>query len=131
MPQDQQLSKGKIKAFQMRMRDHGWGYAVAWYIPLTALYYSITRRTITPLLITFAGNLSLGVMLGTVVAFTNPDIKEEKLEEYATFIALLSTPLLAKVGINQARQRGMDQLLAHDLPLEFTEEAKPADSSRK
>ena len=96
----------KLEGFQNRQKDVGWGYAIAHIVPFVGLYYAITRRTITPFLFAFLGNLAIGFTYGFIVAIINPNYDEEKLENSATLIGLVTAPILAKKGIEKARKYG-------------------------
>ncbi len=93
----------KFEGFQNRQRDIGWGYAVAHYIPFVGIYYAFTRRTITPLLYYVLGNLLVSFTYGMIIGIMNPKYDEGKLENSANIIGLVLTPLLAKSGIEKAR----------------------------
>ena len=100
----------KLEGFQNRQKDVGWGYAVAHLVPFVGLYYAITRRTITPFLFAFLGNIAIGFTLGALVAITNPNYDEKELENSATLIGLVTTPILAKKGIEKARKYGKEKI---------------------
>ncbi len=100
----------KLEGFQNRQKDVGWGYAIAHIVPFVGLYYAITRRTITPLLFAFFGNLAIGFTYGFIVAIINPNFDEEKLENSATLIGLVTAPILAKKGIEKARKYGKEKI---------------------
>ena len=100
----------KLEGFQNRQKDVGWGYAIAHIVPFVGLYYAITRRTITPLLFAFLGNLAIGFTYGFIVAIINPNYDEKKLENFATLIGLATGPILAKKGIEKARKYGKEKI---------------------
>ena len=100
----------KLEGFQNRQKDVGWGYAIAHIVPFVGLYYAITRRTITPLLFAFLGNLAIGFTYGLIVAIINPNYDEKKLENFATLIGLATGPILAKKGIEKARKYGKEKI---------------------
>ena len=75
----------RLEGFKNRQKDTGWCKAFCHIIPFYFIYYGITRRTITPMLYSFLGNLVLG-------------------------FSFISTPLLAKRGIDQVRKNGKSQL---------------------
>ena len=66
----------KLEGYQNRQKDVGMGYAIAHIVPFVWLYYAITRRTITPLMFTFLGNIAIGFIYGFIVAIINPDYDE-------------------------------------------------------
>ena len=103
----------KLEGFQNRQKDVGWGYAIAHIVPFVGLYYAITRRTITPLLFAFLGNLAIGFTYGFIVAIINPNYDEEKLENSATLIGLVTVPILAKKGIEKAKKFGKEKIDSH------------------
>ena len=96
----------KLEGFQNRQKDTGWGYAIAHIFPFVGIYYSITRRTITPLLFLFLGNFAIGFTYGMIIAILNPNYDEKKLENSATLIGLVTAPIFAKKGIEKARKYG-------------------------
>ena len=100
----------KLEGFQNRQKDVGWGYAIAHIVPFVGLYYAITRRTITPLLFVFFGNLAIGFTYGIIVVIINPNYDEKKLENSATLIGLVTTPILTKKGIEKARKYGKEKI---------------------
>ena len=100
----------KIEGFKNRQKDTGWGYAIAHIIPFVGIYYALTRRTITPLLFTFLGNIIVGFIYGMVIGVLDPNYDEKKLENSATLIGLVSTPILVKKGIEKARKYGKNKI---------------------
>tara|TARA_B100000965_G_scaffold178495_1_gene148969 strand:+ start:229 stop:549 length:321 start_codon:yes stop_codon:yes gene_type:complete len=100
----------KIEGFKNRQKDTGWGYAIAHIIPFVGIYYALTRRTITPLLFTFLGNIIVGFIYGMVIGVLDPNYNEKKLENSATLIGLISTPILVKKGIEKARKYGKNKI---------------------
>ena len=51
-------------AFRRRLKDTGWGYALASYlIPFIGIYYAISRRTITPFLYVLIGEIIFYIVL--------------------------------------------------------------------
>ena len=100
----------KLEGFKNRQKDVGWGYAIAHIVPFVGLYYAITRRTITPFLFAFLGNLAIGFTYGLIVAIIIPNYDEEKLENSATLIGLVTVPILAKKGIEKARKYGKEKI---------------------
>ena len=100
----------KLEGFQNRQKDIGWGYAIAHIVPFVGLYYAITRRTITPLLFAVLGNLAIGFTYGVVVAIITPNYDEKKLENSGTLIGLVTSPILAKKGIEKARKYGKEKI---------------------
>ena len=100
----------KLEGFQNRQKDVGWGYAIAHIVPFVGLYYAITRRTITPFLFAFLGNLAIGFVYGFIFAIINPNYDEKELENSATLIGLVTTPILTKKGIDKARKYGKEKI---------------------
>ena len=100
----------KLEGCQNRQKDVKWGYAMAHIVPFVWLYYAITRRTITPLLFTLLGNLAIGFTYGYIVAILNPNYDEKNLENSAILIGFVTTPILAKKGIEKARKYGKEKI---------------------
>ena len=65
-------------------------------------YYTIIVR--------FFGNIAIGFTYGFIVAVVNPNFDEEKLENSATLIGLVTGPILAKKGIEKARKYGKEKI---------------------
>ena len=65
-------------------------------------YYTVVVR--------FFGNLAIGFTYGFIVAIINPNYDENKLENSATLIGLVTAPLLAKKGIEKARKYGKEKI---------------------
>lgn len=82
-----------IKAYQLRQKDNGWGYAIAHIIPLLWIYYAFSRKTLTP----FAANL----LVGGISYF---------LPGEAWVIQFLIIPFATKAAIVQAREFGKQKL---------------------
>ena len=82
-----------IKAYQLRQKDNGWGYAIAHIIPLLWIYYAFSRKTLTP----FAANL----LVGGICYF---------LPGEAWVIQFLFIPFATKAAIVQAREFGKQKL---------------------
>ena len=100
----------KEVAFKKRQKDTGWGYAVAHIIPFVFIYYSITRRTITPLLYAIIGNILIGFSFGTIYKTLNPNYIEPRLKDYARTLGYVITPILVKKGIEKSRIYGKSML---------------------
>tara|TARA_B100000242_G_scaffold135980_1_gene96615 strand:- start:94 stop:414 length:321 start_codon:yes stop_codon:yes gene_type:complete len=100
----------KAEGFKKRQEDTGWGKAFCHIIPFYFIYYGITRRTLTPIIYAFAGNLVLGFCFGFIYALINPNFVEENLEKKGRVLGLITTPLLAKKGIDQARKDAKSRL---------------------
>ena len=100
----------KKQGFQNREKDSGWGYAIAHTIPFVGVYYAITRRTITPLLFCILGNFAIGFTYGMIIGILNPNYDENKLENSTRLIGLVTTPILAKKGIEKARKYGKEKI---------------------
>ena len=100
----------KLEGYQNRQKDTRWGYSIAHLIPFTWLYYAITRRTITPLLFSFLGNVAVGSIYGVILTLLIPNITNKELEESGLFIGVVTTPIFAKKGIEKARRYGKDKL---------------------
>ena len=100
----------KLEGFQNRQKDTGWGYAIAHVVPFVGIYYAITRRTITPLMFSFLGNFAIGFIYGFIFATINSNYDENKLENSATLIGFVTTPILVKKGIEKARKYGQEKI---------------------
>ena len=100
----------KKEGFRNRQKDTGWGYAIAHLLPFVFIYYALTRRTITPLLYAVLGNIAVGFCYGFIYAFVNPNYEEKNLEDSATLLGLVMSPILTKKGIDQARMYGKYEL---------------------
>jgi len=93
-------SSRKVKGWELRQEDIGWGRALAHLIPLYPLIYGYKRYTWTPMLHTFFGTLAIGVVAG----IASPNMPKDKANIYGTWMSVIATPLLAKRGIDQARE---------------------------
>ena len=82
-----------IKAYQLRQKDNGWGYAISHIIPFIWIYYAFTRKTLTP----FGANILVSGICGF-------------LPGEAWVIQFLFIPLATKAAINQAREFGKQKL---------------------
>ena len=92
----------KESAWQLRQQDTGWGRAIAHLIPGYGLFYACQRRTITPMLLSFVGNFSLGVL----IAIAGANASESQRETAGLLLGLTAAPFLAKKGIDMARKDG-------------------------
>ena len=116
----QTATNGRIKAFQERQLDKGWGRAWAHLIPFYNLFYAAKRRTITPLYCTIIGGTIVVLTAGVGIAATDPGISNRNLGRSMTAVGLLATPFLAKVGIDLAREQGKRKLIeANDILVEI------------
>ena len=104
------LPKGKKKAFENRQLDTGWGWAFGHLLPIVPLIYAIQRRTITPVLYNSIGAFSTAFIVGIIMGLTAPDTTEKEYENAAKAIGLITTPLLAKQGIDKARKYAATKL---------------------
>jgi hypothetical protein len=104
----------KEAAFKNRLKDKSWGYAIAHYIPLVWIYYAWTRRTLTPIFWLLGGNLLIGVFIGFL--FGQQLKTEEAMEAAGTLISFISSPLLAKFGIEIARNYANRILTGQESP---------------
>ena len=100
----------KHDAFKKRQKDTGWGYAVAHIIPFVFIYYSLTRRTITPLLYAIIGNLLIGFCFGYIYKTLNPNYIKTRFEDFSRTLGYVITPILAKRGIEKSRIYGKSML---------------------
>lgn len=90
----------KETALRRRLEDTGWGRAIAHDVPFYALYYAITRRTITPLIYCLAGNLFVYFMF--LVAYVGAPPGSGGYV-FLTIAPWIFWPFLAKIGIDQSR----------------------------
>ena len=100
----------KTQGWSNRQKDTGWGYALAHLLPFVWIYYSITRRTITPFLYQIGGAFIVGVSVGFVSFIVNPNVDDETVEGLGGLGGVVVSPLLVKKGIDQARNFGKKQL---------------------
>jgi len=88
--------EGKLKAWKLRQRDTAWGRAIAQgWIPFYALYYAITRRTITPWLYALGLGFAVGVLAGA--------FKEKEGDYTSNLVAYALSPIAFKLGGDSAR----------------------------
>lgn len=100
----------KRKAFEDRQSDTGWGWAAAHLIPLVALIYAIKRKTVTPILYSMGGTFGAALILGIILGIADVKTTDQQNETAGTFVALVSSPLLAKAGIEKARKFAAQKL---------------------
>ena len=105
------LGHGRLKAFQDRQQDKGWGRAWAHLIPFYNLIYAAKRRTITPIYCTIIGGTIVVLTAGVGIAATDPGISNRDLRRSMTAVGLLATPFLAKTGIDLSREQGKRMLI--------------------
>ena len=111
-----QLPDWKVKAFQRRQKDQGWGYAVGQILTPIGLYYAITRRTLTPIAYDVTGSLLIGFCVPTAYSYFAPTLSIEQITIVSWLASIAATPLLAKTGIDNARDYAKQQLEAYGLP---------------
>ena len=105
------VGHGRLKAFQDRQQDRGWGQAWAHLIPFYNLIYAAKRRTITPIYCTIIGGTIVVLTAGVGIAASDPGISSRDLRRSMTAVGLLATPFLAKTGIDLAREQGKRMLI--------------------
>ena len=88
-----------IKAFQLRQKDIGWGYAFAHLIPFVGIFYAFSRKTITPLLISIGVNLSIRFLVVIFMLASG----EEEANIFVRYLTFVTTPVAVKVGITKAQ----------------------------
>ena len=93
----------KIEGWSNRQKDTGWGYSFAHLVPFVWIYYSITRRTITPFVYQICGAFAIGFSIGFISVLVNPNVEDETVESLVTLGVLFGTPLLVKKGIDKSR----------------------------
>ena len=96
-------------SFELRQKDTGWGYAFASLLPFVHLYYAWTRRTITPLLADCAGSFVTAIFIAIAVTAANPNLTEKQVTNLSQ-LAMFSSPVWVKLGINSARKQGAKKL---------------------
>ena len=102
-----QLNPRLIYAWRLRQRDIGWGYALAHLIPFVGLFYAFSRRTVTPILYQVASGLVFAFMI-TVSIATFQDI--DSTITFVNILSFISTPILSKLGIDNARKYAYSKL---------------------
>ena len=110
-----QLPDWKVKAFQRRQKDQGWGYAVGQILTPIGLYYAITRRTLTPIAYDVIGSLLIGFFVPTAYSNFAPTLSIEQITIVSWLASIAATPLLAKTGIDNARDFAKQQLESHNI----------------
>ena len=105
-------SSRKVKGWELRQEDIGWGRAFAHLIPLYPLFYGYKRYTLTPILYTFFGTFTIGIVAGIVT----PNMPKDKAATYGAWLSVIATPLLTKRGIDQAREYAKLKLNQPDNP---------------
>ena len=97
-------NKNKFNALALRQKDKGWGYAFAHYIPFVAIYYAISRRTITPILYIISLHFIVSFLVGFFAAIINLDPR--LVAPIYILIELILLPITTKYAINKARRYG-------------------------
>jgi len=110
-----QLPDWKVKAFQRRQQDQGWGYAVGQILTPIGLYYAITRRTLTPIAYDVIGSLLIGFFVPTAYSYFAPTLSIEQITIVSWLASIAATPLLAKTGIDNARDFAKQQLESNNI----------------
>ena len=116
-----QLKPSLIYAFRRRQRDIGWGYALAHLIPFVGLFYAFSRRTVTPILYQLASGF---VFAFIIVASTFNSQVNNSIISFVNILSLISTPILSKLGIDNARKYAYYKL-------QNLEENSPSDTENK
>ena len=106
----------KVKAFQRRQQDQGWGYAVGQILTPIGIYYAVTRRTLTPIAYDVVGSLLIGFFVPTAYSYFAPTLSIQQVTIVSWLASIAATPLLAKTGIDNARDYAKQQLEANGLP---------------
>ena len=88
------IKPGLIKAYKLRQKDDGWGFAVAHIIPLVWIYYAFSRKTITPF------------VYASILSFIFAIILGENLWQ----IYILFVPFTSKFAIRNAREFAKQKL---------------------
>ena len=107
----------RIQGWSNRQKDTGWGYALAHYIPGVAIYYSITRRTISNFTAVIGSSVLIEffVVLIAINEFHFPSLFEEAPVDENTsllilFLTILVQPFVVKLAISEARKDGKKKL---------------------
>ena len=107
----------RIKGWSNRQKDTGWGYALAHYIPGVAIYYSITRRTISNFTAVIGSSVLIEffVVLIAINEFHFPSLFEEAPVDENTsllifFLKTLVQPFVLKLAISEARRDAKEKL---------------------
>ncbi|MCY3536720.1 MAG: hypothetical protein OXH24_03310 [Cyanobacteria bacterium MAG IRC3_bin_20] len=99
------LPEGKRLAYQRRQKDTGWGRAIAHPIigSFYALYYAISRRTITPLLYGLAARIAAIIIpMPLMIFLTEQEVASLEPLVYVYFFAV--ELIVTKLGIDRARE---------------------------
>jgi len=115
---ENQLPDWKVKAFQRRQRDSGWGYAFGQILTPIGLYDAITRRTLTPIAYDISGSLVIGLIVPTVYRYFAPTLGMDQVTVVSWIASIAATPLLAKTGIDNACDHARQQLELHGIAIE-------------
>ena len=108
------VGEQKVNAWKLRQEDTGWGRAVAHIFLPYGIYYALSRRTLTPFSYWLGGTFLVGFCFGLLIGPGN--IEEERKETMASALAIIATPVLAKIGIDSARDEVKKKLaeINHD-----------------
>ena len=96
------IKRDRVTGWKRRLNDTGWGWPIAHLIPFIPIYYFLTRQTITPFL--YIAGLGIIHSILFILLFSDSNVKVLLLVE----IALV--PIVAKIGINSARNRAKNML---------------------
>jgi len=102
------------QAWLLRQKDTGWGYACGHALPpiisiFIAIFYAFTRKTITPLLLTFSLNLLLTPIRIILILGASGSDDPQVLQALSGISGLLflikfiATANIARFGIRKAR----------------------------
>ena len=110
-------------AIRKRLGDTGWGWALAHVLPFVGFYYACSRRTIKPFLFCYPITVFLSLLFRSIFP-----------SDYSTFtldqLFILSLqPLLAKEGINEARNNAKKCLSIFDASKDTYRQALKANPS--
>ena len=87
-----------LLAFKKRLGDTGWGWATAHIVPFVGIYYAFSRRTVTPFLYSYLAALGISITCGFLFGSNIFAVTASQL------LIFCLEPLLAKLGIDQARE---------------------------
>jgi hypothetical protein len=106
-PIQSNINQGKLKAWELRQKDTGWGRVIAQsWVPFYGLYYALSRRTITPWLWSCLISTSAAVSVGLI----NIQKSSQELDQMGQLTALITAPLGIKIGTNNARNYAKKRL---------------------
>jgi len=104
------LKPGQVIALNKRLGDT-WLTCLKFLIPVYALYYLITRRTITPWVLGFAFSLLIGVASSASDARSGIDISAPDYYDLSPGLGYLFSPISMGIGAMKAKRYARKRLL--------------------